>query len=278
MSVPDRALPLREIALRRAGEGHPFDTPAVRALLAAPLALDAPVTFLVGENGSGKSTLLEGIAATAGLPAVGAEETASDPSLGAARRLGRALKLTWSPGPRTGLFLRAEDVFGFARRMDAARDGLEAERRAVAEDASLSPLARGLGAMPYARELAALRERYGEGADARSHGEAFLLLFRDRLHGGGRGRGRGLYLLDEPEAPLSPTRQLALLALLIDATKQGGQFLVATHSPILMALPGAAILHLDECGFRPAAWEDLEHVTLTRHFLNDPDAFLRHLA
>ena len=106
-----------------------------------------------------------------------------------------------------------------------------------------------------------------------SHGESFLELFQRRF------APHGLYLLDEPEAPLSPVRQLALLALLREMTGAGeSQFIIATHSPILMAFPGATIYSLDGGTPRRVAWDDLEHVTLTRDFLNDPDTFLRRLA
>ncbi|CAA9575117.1 MAG: ABC transporter, ATP-binding protein [uncultured Thermomicrobiales bacterium] len=266
---------LRSVAWREGtdeDERYPFAVPAIAALRQAPLSFDRPVTFLVGENGSGKSTLLEAIACAAGSIALGSAPLGSDPSLAPARQLAATLKLTWRARTRTGFFLRAEDVFGFAKLVDRTRDDLEADRRVIAEDASLSDKARGLGQMAYARELAELRRRYGAGADARSHGETFLALFRDRLI------PRGLYLLDEPEAPLSPLRQLALLALLIEASGPGeSQFLVATHSPILTALPGATILSLDEGSVRPVAWDDLDHVRVTRQFLNDPEAFFRHL-
>ncbi len=265
-----RAVSLRPEALRAA---HPFTVPAVRALAERPLEFAAPVTFLVGENGSGKSTLLEGIACAAGSIAVGGADLKRDPSLTGARDLAAGLRLTWTRRTRQGFFLRAEDFFGFAKRMDAARDDLERERRALLEDASLSERARGFALQPYARELGALRERYGEGADARSHGEAFLQLFQQRLEGA----ARGLVLLDEPEAPLSPARQLALLALLIDAAAAGTQAIVATHAPILMALPGAEILHLGPEGIRRVQWEETGHVAVTRQFLNDPEAFLRRL-
>ncbi len=273
------AVHLREVSWRGGHDdrdGYPFAVPAVAALREAPLALAGPVTFLVGENGSGKSTLLEAVACAAGSVALGSAPLDRDPSLAPARRLAAALKLTWRARTRTGFFLRAEDVFGFAKSIDRTRDELEADRRAVAEDPSLSDVARGFGQMAYARELGQLRRRYGAGADARSHGETFLALFRDKL------APRGLYLLDEPEAPLSPLRQLALLALLIEASgpderRAGCQFLIATHSPILMALPGATILSLDEGAIRSVAWDELEHVRVTRQFLNDPAAFLRHL-
>jgi predicted ATPase len=113
--------------------------------------------------------------------------------------------------------------------------------------------------------------RYGGDLDTRSHGESFLAFFRARLRGG------GLVLLDEPEAALSPLRQLALVALLREATEGGAQFVIATHAPILMAFPGATILELTEDGLRPARFDELEAVRTLRAFLADPDGFVRRL-
>lgn len=116
-----------------------------------------------------------------------------------------------------------------------------------------------------------LRARYGEGLDAQSHGESFLALFQARFV------PDGLYLLDEPEAPLSPLRQVGFLSLLKEMVAKEAQFVIATHSPILMAYPGATILSFDGGEVRSVAWGDLEHVTITRSFLNAPEAYLQHL-
>jgi predicted ATPase len=125
--------------------------------------------------------------------------------------------------------------------------------------------------MPLQRELHALRGQYGRDLNDFSHGESFLEFFQARIVPG------GLYILDEPEVPLSPVRQLGLLSLMKQMVEQDAQFIVATHSPILMAFPGATILSFDESPPRPVAYEELEHVTLTRDFLNNPEQFLRHL-
>ena len=125
--------------------------------------------------------------------------------------------------------------------------------------------------MPFERELAALADRYGDGLDARSHGESFMHFFLERLVPG------GIYFLDEPEAPLSPSRQLSFLALLKDMVQRDIQVVMATHSPILLAFPGAAIWSFDAAPMGRVAYADLEHVNLTRDFLRDPEAYLRHL-
>jgi len=264
---------LLTVALKRerdAGAGFPFTVPAIRAL--APLDLAAPVTLFVGENGSGKSTLLEGIAAAARLPSVGADEIATDQTLAAQRRLGDVLRLTWSKRTHRGFFLRAEDFFGFQRRLAADRLTYEARLEQIdTEYRDRSDYAKGFATLPVRRTLADMERRYGRDPDARSHGQAFLNLFQGRFVPG------GLYLLDEPEAPLSPQNQLGLLAVLLEMVSQAAQFVIATHSPILLAFPGARIYSFDQVPIAPVAYEDLDHVALTRDFLNDPGAFLRRL-
>jgi predicted ATPase len=264
---------LASVSLARAPEdgAFPFSVPAVRAL--GRLALEAPVTFFVGENGSGKSTLLEGIALAADLPVVGSEELRRDETLDAQRRLARALRLSWRHRTHTGFFLRAEDFFGFARRLSRLRDEM-LERLAEVEEQfrGASDYAKGLARSPAAASLAEMERLYGVSLDARSHGESFLALFGSRLRPG------GLYLLDEPEAPLSPQSQLVLLAMIADLVAREAQFLIATHSPILLAFPGAAIYTFDRTPVARVAYEELEHVSLTREFLNDPERYLRALA
>lgn len=261
---------LLSVTLKQAGDGFPFSVPAVRTLPA--LDLSARVTFFVGENGSGKSTLLEGIAAAAGLPTVGAAEVGRDASLAAQRRLAAALRLKWTKRTHRGFFLRAEDFFGFQRRLETERQ--EYERRLSELDEEYrdrSAYAKGLAAGPVRASLGDMERRYGRDPDARSHGQAFLNLFQGRFVPG------GLYLLDEPEAPLSPQNQLGLLALLFDQIERDAQFIIATHSPVLLAFPGAAIYSFDRVPIEPVAYHELDHVTLTRAFLNDPEAFLRRL-
>ncbi|MEW5928929.1 MAG: AAA family ATPase [Gemmatimonadota bacterium] len=248
-------------------DGFPFTVPAIRTL--DVLDLSAPVTFFVGENGSGKSTLLEGIAAAAQLPTLGSDEVAFDRSLGAQRALASTLQLTWRSRSRHGFFLRAEDFFGYLRRLARDRARIDREAREFGLAAPPPERADDWESGVHPDEVGAAE--YMEVFDARSHGESFLELFTHRID------GTGLYLLDEPEAPLSPQRQLALLALLSDAVAEGAQFVVATHSPILLAFPGARIYSFDAAPVQEVEYGDLEHVNLTRDFLLDPERYLRHL-
>ncbi|HZF67130.1 MAG TPA: AAA family ATPase [Gemmatirosa sp.] len=287
---PPRELgpPLRALAWKgrpqKAIEAFPWNVPAVRAL--DVLDLNAAVTFFVGENGSGKSTVLEAIAASARLPTVGSASVDHDPTLDQQRALARMLRLTWAWKPVRGFYLRAEDFFGHLKQR-ARDDAREQRERREARAAWAAPTddaedeADDDGARPWSPtdappmdsahpdEIAA-REHLAR-HDARSHGESFMDLFQQRVAGG------GLYLLDEPEAPLSPQRQLSFLALMHDAVQEGAQFVVATHSPILLAYPGARIYGFDDAPVREVPYEELEHVRVTRDFLNAPERYLRHL-
>ncbi len=251
---------------------YPFSVPAVASLARAPLTFQGPVTFLVGENGAGKSAILEGVACAADSVAIAGEDVRRDPTLQAARALGKQLKLSWSARTRQGFFLRAEDFFGYAKYISALKSDLqrdlEAFEAAPGAESYGGRMARGV----YQREIGELH-RIDQTVNATSHGESFLELFQRRMKPG------GLYILDEPEAPLSPVRQLALLAVMQGMVEEGDcQFLIATHSPILMAYPGATIYLIDDGVLRSVKWEDLEHVRVTRDFLNDPATYLRYLS
>lgn len=210
-----------------------------------PLTLDAPVTFFIGENGSGKSTLIEGIAVVAGFNPEGGSKNfnfssrASHSDLCDHLRLTRGLDGKW----RDGYFLRAESFYNVASNIE------ELDRiPAVAPKIS---------------------EAYGErGLHEQSHGESFLALMRERFF------GRGLYILDEPEAALSPARILAMMRLMKQLVAKDSQFIISTHSPILTAFPGAAIYQLGEHGIRKTAWERTDNVLLTKRFLSSPESIL----
>jgi predicted ATPase len=254
------------------GAQFPFTVPAVRSLLGQKLSFNTPVTLLVGENGSGKSTVMEGLAKAIGSITVGSRQVADDASLTHIQALADSLKLVWNQKTRRGFFLRAEDFFGYALHMQQTLAEMEGEIRRIEADTTLSTTAKGLELQPYVREVAAMRRRYGDGLDTMSHGEGFVRLFQQRFV------PNGLYLLDEPEAPLSPMRQLAFLAIIKQAVEeQGAQCIIATHSPIILALPHATIYSFDDGTVRPIAYDETEHVRLTRDFLNHPDQFLKHL-
>jgi predicted ATPase len=248
-------------------DGFPFTVPFVRST--KKIEFKAPVTVFVGENGSGKSTLLEAIAAAVGAAVVGGEDVDRDPSLAHARKLAKQITLAWNHRSPRGFFLRAEDFFNFTKRLQIMHQELDAQEADYEQRMKGYGLMLAKGVVRGSRE--ALTRNYGKDLDANSHGEAFLKLFRARF------TGDGLYLLDEPEAPLSPLRQLGLLSMMKELVARGGQFIMATHSPFLMAFPEATILSFDQPRIKPVAYEDLEHVTLTKAFLNDPENYLRRL-
>jgi predicted ATPase len=224
----------------RWGDGFPYDVPAVAAV--EELRIDAPVTLLAGDNGTGKSTLVEAIAEAMGFASEGGELTRLG-ELPAVPRpvLDRALHpVLTRTKPRNGYFLRAESFFNIASFVD--------EGTRFSPDLSL------YGDVP-------LHEQ--------SHGQSFLALATNRFG------GEGLYILDEPEAALSVSGALALLAVVVAAARNGAQFIVATHSPILLACPGARIYELDERGISPCAYDDVDAVRLTRGFLEAPERYLR---
>jgi predicted ATPase len=222
------------------GEGFPFDVPAVAAI--EQLRLDAPVTLLAGDNGSGKSTIVEAVAEAIGFGAEGGElERAGElPAVPRAVLDGALEPVLSARKPRNGYFLRAESFFNIASFVDSGGT--------FAPDLSL------YGDVP-------LHEQ--------SHGQSFLALAANRFG------GEGLYVLDEPEAALSVSGALGLLAIMVRAADAGAQFVVATHSPILLACPGARLYELDDRGVSPCEYDDVEAVRLTRGFLEAPERFIR---
>lgn len=251
-------------------EGYPFDVPVIKSM--DRMEFDSPVSLFVGENGSGKSTVIEAMAVAIGLPTIGYDNADTDKTLNHVRRLSQCLTLAWSIKTHRGFFLRSEDFFNFTRRLSELKREMTLRLEEIDEEyRDRSAYARSLARLPYLKSLAETRERYGEDLDAYSHGESFLKLFQSRFVPG------GLYLMDEPEVPLSPIRQLSLISMISDMVKENCQFIIATHSPILMAIPGAAIYNFDENPPNRVGYEELEHVRLTRDFLNNPERYLRHL-
>jgi len=263
---------LKSLKIREGGnpDAYPFNVPVIKSMTS--MEFESPVTLFVGENGSGKSTVIEAMAAAIGLPTIGYDNADTDKTLGHVRKLSQCLSMYWTINPHRGFFLRSEDFFNFTRRLSELKSEMLLRLAEIDEEyRDRSAYARSLARMPYLRSLAETRERYGEDLDANSHGESFLKVFQSRFVPG------GIYLMDEPEVPLSPIRQLSLISLVSDMVKQKCQFVIATHSPILMAIPGAVIYNFDEHPPKRVDYNELEHVKLTRDFLNNPERFLRHL-
>jgi predicted ATPase len=229
-------------------DGYPYNLPAIRGL--SKLAFHPKVTFLVGENGSGKSTLLEAIAVGCGMNPEGGGRNFNFSTRASHSPLGECIRLTKAPATLDDTyFLRAESFFNLATEIEQLDQHPDQQKS----------------------ETAPIGNSYGRSSlHNQSHGESFFSLFENRFG------GHGLYLLDEPEAALSPKRQLQFLAMLHIYLQRGSQFLIATHSPIIMAYPDARIYSLDdESGIREVAYEETDHYQVTRGFLNAPQRSLR---
>jgi len=232
---------VRSVVLKRDGIGdlgaYPFSIPAIRQL--DQLGLDPHVTLFAGENGSGKSTLVEAIAVAAGFNAEGGSRNVTVSTRPSHSVLHKHLRLVrGARRPRTGYFLRAESFFNVAT---------------------------------YLEEIPESVAWYGGRLHEKSHGESFISLVTNRFG------PNGLYILDEPEAALSLRGNLALIRRMHDLVADGSQFIISTHSPILLGYPGATIYVLSDAGIVETRYEDTEVVELTRSFLDDRDQFLRHL-
>ncbi len=251
-------------------DSFPFNLEVVKSLRG--IEFSAPVTFFVGENGSGKSTILEALACAIESITVGSESVKTDKSLAALRKLAKHFRLAWQKRTHKGFFLRAEDFFGYAKQMRQTQDEFQQDLKDVKREyKDRSQYAAALASLPYNNELAAIQRRYGDKLDQSSHGESFMTLFQARFV------PDGLYLLDEPEAALSPTRQLTFISALKQMVQENSQFIIATHSPIILAFPDAQILHFHEGKIQEAQYNQLEHVNLMRDFLTHPESFLRYL-
>ncbi len=232
---------LRSVVLRREKvedfKRYPYAIPAIRTL--ESLQLHPKVTFLVGENGSGKSTLIEALAVAAGFNPEGGSQNFQFATRPSESDLHAHLRLVRGiRRPKSGYFLRAESFFNVATQID---------------------------------QLGVTGGYGGRSLHEQSHGESFLALVNHRF------RGNGLFILDEPEAALSPKRQLSLLKRIHDLVEERSQFVIATHSPILMSYPAATIYALGPEGIAEVRYEETEHFWLTRDFLNGRERFFQHL-
>jgi predicted ATPase len=224
-------------------DAYPFALPAVRTF--DYLDMHPKITYVIGENGSGKSTLLEAIAVSLGFNAEGGSKHFNFGTNRTHSDLHRYLRIAKGyRRPRTGYFLRAESFYNVASEID----------NLDADEVNAPRIIEGYGGLSLHQQ---------------SHGESFMTLMTKRF------KGQGLYILDEPEAALSPQRQLAVLARLHELVEDGAQFIIATHSPLLMAYPDALIYQCSKEGIHTVAYEDTEHFQVTRDFLINPQRMLK---
>ncbi|WP_339228584.1 AAA family ATPase [Oceanobacillus sp. FSL K6-2867] len=223
----------------------PFDLPVIKNL--KKLSFHPNVTYIVGENGMGKSTLLEGIAIALGFNPEGGTKNFNFSSFDSHSNLDQFLRIAKGPYlPNDNFFFRAESFYNVASNIE------EMDASSIGGSRIIDSFG-------------------GKSLHEQSHGESFFAAFTNRF------RGRGLYILDEPEAALSPLRQLSMLARIHELVNQGSQFIISTHSPILMAYPDAVIIQLTEKGLEKQSLEDTEHYKVMKQFFDDKDRLLHHL-
>lgn len=210
------------------------------------MEFEKPVTFLVGENGIGKSTLTEAIAIAYGFNAEGGSRNFSFSTADTHSELHKHLTLSKTSYAKDGFFLRAESLYNAASSIDEM-DRLPSGSPKIIESYG------------------------GVSLHEQSHGESFLAIVHNRFF------GKGMYIFDEPEAALSPSRQMTLLCEMDKLVKKDSQFIIATHSPILLAFPEADIIEISSKGMKKVSYNECEHVNIYRHFLSSPERMLKHL-
>lgn len=220
--------------------------PAVKNLAASEgLSFNSDITFIVGENGSGKSTLLEAIAVAAGFNPEGGSKNFSFGTYDSHSELSEYITISKGAYPKDGFFLRAESLYNAASYIDE-----------LEELPGSGSIIEGYG---------------GVSLHEQSHGESFLAVIKNRFF------GNGLYILDEPEAALSPTGIMSLMVIIHDLLDKNSQFIISTHSPILITYPNALIYELDDDKIRPVTYRETGHYAITKRFLDDPEKMLEQL-
>jgi len=234
------------------------------------LSFKKPVIILAGDNGCGKSTLLEAIAYKLNLPTIGSYSTITDETFAPARRLFDFINIQWSSKTHNGMFFRAEDYIGFVRSINTLKTELGNEMKEMEEYLRGEGLA--LAQNTLKKQINELESRYNGNMEQKSHGEGFLQIITSRI------TNNGVYVLDEPEASLSPMKQLSLISLLMHSAQEtDAQFIIATHSPVLMGIPNSVIYFINDEGIKPVNYENTEHYQIYKSFLENRERFLKYL-
>jgi len=248
---------------------YPFNIPSFQNI--ESLDLNQGITIFVGDNGSGKSTLLKAIAFYNNSINVSKESIDSN-YYASSKLLSEKMKLSYSVKTRSWFFFSGEEFITYINNLKQMRLDLQIDELELLEKyKNKSEYVRNLALGPVRGSLNALLTKYDGELNTKSHGEGFLEFFKARMH------QKGIYLLDEPETPLSTVNQYQLLVMITDLVKNGSQVIIATHSPILMALKGAKIYHFAEDSISEIDYDDIESVIFMKHFLNKKENFLDRL-
>lgn len=249
-------------------EKFPWNLPLIKNF--EELVFEKNISYFVGENGSGKSTVLEAIAAYAEVPLAGSFSLEEDTSLAASNELSEYMRIQFEDKTRHGFFVRAEDFIGFARNIKRQIKALDDEIADIKVTWTGGDMSLALGAIEGEKQE--LIQRYSNDLEAMSHGEGFLKFFTSRI------TAKGLYLIDEPEAALSPTRQLSLLTLMMDKIKKtDSHFIIATHSPIFMSVPDSEVFYFQDGKIEKVDYTQTEHYILTKSIIENPQGIMKEL-
>lgn len=235
------------------------------------LDLNFDIVILVGDNGSGKSTMLEIIATKLNLYRISEDLNYNDSEFKELKKEANGFDINYLTKPK-GFFFRSEDFITYIKFLEKTREEALREINLINEEYKYkSSYAKGMAKMPHMRTIGDIDNMYKRSLGKQSHGEAYLDFFKSRL------RPNSLYLLDEAEMPLSINNQLALMLMIKEAIDLNCQFIIATHSPVLMSYPDACIYNVSEEGFIKTDYEEIETVQLLTDFLNSKEIYLREL-
>lgn len=245
----------------------PYDVPAIK--YAKHLDINCPVVFFIGDNGTGKSTLIETLAHHLQLPHMDGSGYGSR-GFSAAMTLAPYIELEFKIDRPVGFFFRAEDFGDYINSIDRTDHKLHGQMRELEGKVPSHILQRMKDNANH--QIHHMRKNFGQDLQTFSHGEAYMQIIQQKIN------SRGIYILDEPEAALSPAKQLSLIYWIKEQLNTHvSQFIIATHSPILMSFPGARIFEIKEDGMKQTELEETEHYSITKNFLNNPELYLRHL-
>ena len=246
---------------------YPFDVPSI--LFAKHVDVSNELTFFIGDNGTGKSTLIETLAFRLQLPHIDGS-TYAKKSFAGAVSLAPFLEMEFKIDRPVGFFFRAEDFGDYLNSINRRDAALHEQLKSLEGEVPDHIIKQMKENANF--QIHHMRKNYGQELSTYSHGEAYLKIIEEKI------KTKGIYILDEPEAALSPAKQLSLIYHIKDHLKiHMSQFIIATHSPILMSIPGATIYEITDDDMSKTDLEDTEHYRITKGFLNNPETFLRHL-